>query len=255
MSRALQARLKALIPSFYFGNLDNLQPNPSAAALLVWSALPISTSIDFQEGEIQRFNTDTDVFWDFQDGSLRKAIAFDVHSARSLVTTLAVARERLLNAGKSGAASFFTPDQASSFLNLATNSTGDTLLHSLLFTEAEMVNGAAKTLKDIQGMLSTTATAPTQAIARFADYGANLSETFNKSLSVYGNESLRTLNSMLLVEASKAIDLGFAARPAAALATMLVLTKQHTFQLSDYLSGNIPPRDQVALAQTLTNLS
>jgi hypothetical protein len=255
MSRALQARLKALIPSFFFENLDNLQPNASAAALLVWSALPVSTSIDFQDGEIQRFNTDTDIFWDFQDGSLRKAVAFDAHTSRSLATALATARERLLNAGKGGAASFFTADQANSFLNLATNSTGDIFLHSLLFTEAEMVNGAAKTLKDIQSMLSTAATAPTQAIALFADYGAHLSETFNKSLSVYGNESLRTLNSMLFVEASKAIDLGFAAEPAVALVTMLVLTKQHTFQLSDYLSGNIPPREQVALAQTLTNLS
>jgi hypothetical protein len=117
------------------------------------------------------------------------------------------------------------------------------------------VNGAASTLKDVQGMLSNAATAPSQAIVRFAEYGAHLTETFNKSLSVYGNESLRTLNSMLMVEASRAIDLGFAATPVTAMATLLVLSKQHKFQLSDYLNGDLPPREEVAVAQTLTNLS
>ncbi len=254
MSRALQAKLKALIPSFYFQNLDNLQPNPTAAALLVWAALPVSSSIKFQDGEIKQFNTDTDVFWDFPDANLRKALAFDSHTTRSLLPALTTARERLLDAGKSGVAAFFTADQAGSLQNLATNSTGDILLQSLLFTEAEMVNGAANTLKDIQKTLSDAATAPTQAIARFAEYGAHLTETFNKSLSIYGNESLRTLNSMLMVEASKAIDLGFPVAPPTAMATLLVLSAQHKFQLSDYLNGDLPPREEVAVAQTLTNL-
>jgi hypothetical protein len=255
MSRALQAKLKALIPSFYFQNLDNLQPNPTAAALLVWAAMPISTSIDFQNGEIKKFNTDTDVFWDFPDVSLRKAVALDSHTNSSLGPALAVARERLLDAGKSGLAAFFTKDQAGSLQNLATNSFGDILLQSLLFTEAEMVNGAASTLKDVQDMLSNAATAPRQAIARFAEYGSHLTETFNKSLSIYGNESLRTLNSMLMIEASKAIDLGSVATPATAMVTMLVLSQPHKFQLSDYLNGELPPREEIAIAQTLTNLS
>jgi hypothetical protein len=255
MSRALQAKLKALIPSFYFQNLDKLQPNESAAALLVWAALPVSTSINFSDGQINRFNTDDDVFWNFPDPNLRKAIAFDFHTTSSLVSALTVARKRLLDAGDSRSAAFFTPDKASSFQSLATNHTGDILLQSLLFTEAEMVNGAAGALKDIQGMLSDAATAPTKAIARFAEFGAHLTGTFNKSLSIYGNESLRTLNSMLMVEASKAIDFRFAGAPPTAMATLLVLSPQHKFQLSDYLSGDLPPRQEVAVAQTLTNLA
>jgi hypothetical protein len=255
MSRALQAKLKALIPSFYFQKLDNLQPNPTAAALLVWAALPVSTSIDFEFGQIKKFNTDSDVFWNFPDANLRKAIVFDSHTTGSLVAALTTARKRLLDAGDSRSTAFFTPDQAGSFKSLATNSTGDILLQSLLFTEAEMVNGAASTLKDVQGMLSKAATAPSQAIARFAEYGAHLTTTFNKSLTIYGNESLRTLNSLLMVEASRAIDPGFAATQPTAMLNMIVLSKQHKFQLNDFLSGNLPPREEVAVAQTLTNLS
>lgn len=260
MSRALQAKLKELIPSFYFQKLDNLQGNATAAALLVWAAMPVSTSIDFQDGQIKKFNTENDVFWDFQDVNLRKAVAFDSHTTASLVSALTTARRRLLDAGDGRTAAFFTPDQAGSFQSLATNSfgnnsLGDNLLHSLLFTEAEMVNGAASALKDVQGMLSKATTAPQQAIARFAQYGADLTKTFNKALSVYGNESLRTLNSLLMVEASRAIDPSFAAAPVTAMLNMIVLSSQHKFQLNDYLTGALPPREEVAVAQTLTNLS
>jgi hypothetical protein len=255
MSRALQAKLKELVPRFYFQKLNNLQPNATAAALLVWAALPVSTSIDFEDGQIKKFNTDNDVFWDFPDANLRKAIAFDSHTTVSLVSALATARKRLLDAGDSKTAAFFTADQAGILQGLATNATGDILLNSLLFTEAEMVNGAAGTLKDVQGMLSQAATAPSQAITRFAQYGAHLTGTFNKSLSAYGNESLRTLNSLLMVEASRAIDPGSAGTPPTAMLNMIVLSNQHKFQLSDFLSGNLPPREEVAAAQTLTNLS
>ena len=254
MSRALQAKLKALIPFFYFQKLDNLQRKEDAAALLVWAALPASTSIEFADNQIKKFNTDNTVFWDFQSVNLRKAIAFDSHTTVSLASALTVAHKRLFDAGDNSAAAFFTPDQTSSFQGLATNPTGDILLHSLLFAEAEMVQGAADTLKDVQKMLANAVTAPTQAIARFGEYGAHMTETFNKSLSVYGNESLRTLNSMLLVEASKAIDLGSAAAPPTAMATLLVLSPQHKFQLSDFLTGDLPPRAEVAVAQILTNL-
>jgi hypothetical protein len=257
MSRALQAKLKALIPAFFFQNVNNLQPNETAAALLTWAAMPISTSIDFEDGQINKFNTDTDVYWDFPDVNLRKAVAMDAHTGRSLVTALATARSRLLDAGNGSTAAFFTPDQAGNFQSLAINATGDTLLQSLLITEAAMVRGAADTLKAVQASLADVANAPSKAIAQFANYGANLTETFNKSLSIYGNESLRTLNSMLMVEASKALNpaAGAAAATPTAMATILVLTPQHQFQLSDYLTGSFPSKNEVAVGQTLTNLA
>jgi len=242
MSVALQDKLKALIPQFYFQDLNKLQPNPTAAALLVWAAMP-------------SVSTDSNFFWDFEDVNLRKGAAMDSRTRDALMPALATARQRFLDAGDKGTAGFFAPNQVESFRTAATGSIGDLLVHSLLFTEAEMVQGAADTLKDIQKMLATAATAPTQAIKRFAEYGAHLTSTFNKSLSIYGNESLRTLNSMLLVEASKAVDLGSAAMVPTAMASLLVLTPQHKFQLADFLTGGVPPREEIAIGQTLTNLA
>ena len=207
MSLALQANLRKLLPFCYFQEVSRLRSNPTAAALLVWAAMPVSTSIDFQDQQIRRFNTNDDVYWDFVDIDLRRAVAGDPHTTASLAASLLSAQTRLREAGDDHNAAFFTAQQAGTFQNLTRSGMGDTLLQSLLFTEAEIIQGATAALKDVNGMLDAVATAPTKAIERFADFGADLTDTFNHKLSsVYGNDALRTLSSMVLMEASRAID-------------------------------------------------
>jgi hypothetical protein len=254
VSRALQAKLKQLIPFYYFQDRNNLQLNENAAALLVWAALPVSTSIDFQDGQI-RFNTDQDVFWNFPDPDLRRAMAFEVLTTRALIPILVNAGQRLLHAGETKTAEFFTAEGAKAFQRLASNATGDVLLQSLLFTESQMVRGAATALREVQSVLPGAATSPKEAIARLADFGAAVTSTFNKSLSIYGNESLRTLNSMLLAEASVAISPGLATSAPKAMLNLFALKPQHVFQLEAFLNGDMPPQDQVAVSQVLTNLA
>jgi len=255
LSRALQAKLRTLLPFFYFQDITRLRSNPSAAALLVWSAMPVSTSIDVQNGQL-RFNTDKDVYWDFPDVDLRRAVAMDSHTTASLVPALLTAQTRLRESGDDRDASFFTAQQAGSFQQMTLSGMGDTLLQSLLFTETEIVRGAVSTLEDVNGMLDAVATAPSKAINRFADFGADFTDTFNHRLSsVYGNDALRALSSMVLLEASRAIDPTFRSEPPHAMLNILTFTNSHTFDLKDFVAGEMPARDQVAVAQTLVSLS
>src|SRR5712692_1173774 len=227
LSLALQANLRALLPFCYFQDVSRLRSNPTAAALLVWAAMPVSTAIDFQDGQIRRFNTDSDVFWDFPDIDLRRAVA-----------------------------EFFTAQQATTFQNVTLSGMGDTLLQSLLFSEAEIIRGATAALKDVNGMLDSVATAPTKAINRFADCGADLTDTFNHKLSgVYGDDALRTLSSMVLLEASRAIDPDLNTQPPQAMLNILTFQNGHAFDLNDFIAGAMPSKNQIAVAQTLVNLS
>jgi hypothetical protein len=254
LSKALQAELRELLPSFYFQDVSRLRANPSAAALLVWAAMPVSTSISLQDAQL-RFNTDKDIFWDFPDVDLRRAVAMDAHTTAGLVPSLLTAQNRLREAGDDHNASFFTAQQAASFQTMTLTGMGEILLQSLLFTEADIIRGAAA-LKDVNGMLDAVATSPSKAINRFAEFGADFTDTFNHRLSsVYGNDALRALSSMVLLEASRAIDPGFSSKPPHAMLNILTFTNGHTYDLNDFVAGVMPPRDQVAVAQTLVNLS
>ena len=256
MSLALQAKLRRLLPFCYFQEVSKLRSNPTAAALLVWAAMPVSTSIDFQDGQIRRFNSNSDVYWDFVDIDLRRAVAGDPHTTVSLGASLLGAQSRLRESGDDRNAAFFTAQQATTFQNMTRSGIGDTLLQSLLFTEAEIIRGATAALKDVNGMLDAVRTAPTKAIDRFADFGADLTDTFNHRLtSVYGNDALRTLSSMVLIEASRAIDPDFNTQPPQAMLSIVTFKNGHKFDLNDFLSGAKPPKDQIAIAQTLVNLS
>jgi hypothetical protein len=254
MSLALQAKLREMVPVHFFQDLAALGQNPTAAALLVWSGMPVANSLSLDDDGGLQFGTKS-VFWDVERPELRKAMIFDKRTSNALLAALEVARGRLLDASNKHQASLFGPDQAGAFQELAASQAGDILVHNLLSTEAVMVEGAASALKDVQKALVVLATAPSQAIRRLADFGAALSSTFNKNLTVYSRpETMRTLNSLLLVEASKALNPAMLAATPAAMLSMAVLKQGHTFQLNDYLTGKLPPQEEVAVAQTLTNL-
>src|SRR5262249_38309931 len=156
-----QARLRQILPFFYFQDLDNAFQNAPAAALLVWSALPVSTSIAVRDGALV-FNTDVDVFWNFPDQQLRRIIASDAHTSRSLAPKLALLQQRLREAGLRKRAQDFDPTQTSSFQSLTTSEMGAGLFNSLLFTESQLIRGVAKCLRKIQEFRVDLATAPTK---------------------------------------------------------------------------------------------
>jgi hypothetical protein len=56
-----------------------------------------------------------------------------------------------------------------------------------------------------------------------------------------------------LIGASRAIAPELSVGSSSALLSILTLTNNHTFALDAFLSGEMPPKDQVALAQTLVN--
>lgn len=253
MSRSLQRNFRQLLASTYFQDVNKLRQNETAAALLVWSALPVSTTIRFVDGEIKDFDTDKDVFWNWPDVDLRRAMVFHPQTTAALTSAILTAHDRLFDAGDAHNASFFTPAEVGDFQKLAANTTGDPLFQRLLKTEADLVEGAAGALDDIQKALANLSTAPSKALVRLADFGAELSDTFNNRLSIYGKETLRPLSSMLLVATSGVLDPGAITTPKAML-NLYVLNSQHEFDLKKFLSGEIPPRKDVAVAQTITNL-
>jgi hypothetical protein len=255
MSRAIQAAFRDILVANYFRDADRLKNLGSATPLLVWAALPVSTGVAIENGQV-RFNKDRDVFWDFPDRNLRKAMALDGHTTRSLLPRLREVRAVLLASGNGQTAEFFTDTQAGELQKSATNGRADVLLNSLLFAEAEIIAGAVKALKDTQNLLPDLKTSPTKAIRSFANFGADLTETFNSKVkSTYGDDSLRTLGPALLMEATKALSGGAVVPAPDALLSFAVLNANHTYVLGSFVDGEIPDAKQIAFSKTIVGLT
>jgi hypothetical protein len=257
MSRALQTRLRALLPLYYFQELDHLIANPVAAALLAWAALPVSTSVDydFQSKKIRALDTGKDVYWNWPDRDLRKALVSLQLTRQQLVPLLLSARDRLIQAGLTGRAADFDPKHAASFQAMAmSDETGNLVsrLSALCSVEAALVGGAAKAFEEIQQAFTKQKNDPAAAIESLAAAGSTLTAAFNSPLSsLYTGDASRALSSMLLVEATNAIS-PVALVPKAML-HLAVLREGSPYDVNRYVAGDLPEKSEIALTQSLVN--
>ena len=128
-------------------------------------------------------------------------------------------------------------------------------------TEAAMIGGCAQALKEIQQAVAAAGGSPSKkmdpslAITALAEAGASLSQTFNAGISsVYGDDSLRSLSSMFLLEATSALSVVLPPTVEKAMLSLIVLTENTTFNMADYLNGTLPDQSQIALSQSLVGL-
>jgi hypothetical protein len=251
LSRALQSAWKKLLPALYFRTLSQYQTGENVAALLVWASLPVSTSVDFANGQIVQMNNDGHVFWDWRDVNLRRAMTRDPLTIASLARRLTDIHAQLVASGD-GNAGAFDPMRAGAFVNVALADLGDNFLRSLLVTEEDLVAGATDALADVSSALGTVTNAPTRAIKTLAKFAAELTDTFNDRVSsIYSGIAGRVIGPMLLVEASRALA-SPGLKPDAML-TLYALNPGHAYKLDTFLDGKRPPQGDVALTQTLVS--
>lgn len=259
VSRALQAGLKELVPFHYFQDVNRLRQNMPAAALLLYAAIPPSTNIRVS-GRATGLNADLidkkekKVHWDWRDPDKRRRMVFHERTLQRLAVLIAGARERLLAAGQASEAAFFAPDELGDFIASAAWEELDGHLGALLRLEDIIANGAAASLKEIQGFREQQAAVPSKAIERLAEFGAEITRTYHERLSSrYGTEALRPLGSMLYLEAARTLDPELASTRPSAMLSLTVLKEERTFALPKFLDGETPKKEDIALAQRLVS--
>jgi hypothetical protein len=154
--------------------------------------------------------------------------------------------------GDKKTAEFFIDAEAGDLQKSATENSGDILLNSLVSADAEIIAGAVRALKETQDLLPDLKTSPTKAIRRFANLGADLTETFNHRVrSTCGDDSLRTLGPALLMEATKALSGGTVVSAREALLSFAVLNTNHKYVLGSFVDGEIPDAKEIAFSKTV----
>ncbi len=98
---------------------------------------------------------------------------------------------------------------------------------------------------------------PEKAVKELAKFGAALTSTFNGKIGdIFGGDVLRPLGTMLFVEAAAALS----AKPSIQNATpdavlsVTVVRDESSYKLLDFLTGSLPPPDEVVATERLTNV-
>jgi hypothetical protein len=255
VSKAIQAALKRVLPFYYLSDVSRLHALPASAALLAWASIRPSTDVVVENDRLV-FDLGAQVFWDHLDGDLRKQMVLNSITRQNVLTRLAPLRLRLEEAGMRRDVPFYEDGQVSSLLSTAAGA-GDELLRGLLVFESTIAIRCAEAVADIQGFLAAAATSPSRAIARLAEFAADMTMSFNKLAgdTVFAGVSFRAVSQMVFAEASRALDPGLIAPPRAMLAlAVLKPGPDRTFRVADFLDGGIPPDQDIALAQHLVSI-
>ncbi|MEP7269947.1 MAG: hypothetical protein ABI882_00500 [Acidobacteriota bacterium] len=257
MSRALQAKMRQMIPFAHFQKPMRYRDIASSYALLVYSALPVSTDI-LADGSELRFNLDTDVYWDWVNDELRERVVSDPHTIAAL-TRKAARVEAMLSSlgGFHEVASFYAPASVGDMVNsVVRDPAGRALLNSLLMVEVEIIKGARDAGTTLAKFLAEAESKPSEAVKVLAEFGEKLTETFNKGIdSVYQGDALRPLGTMVFLEAARALAPVPVDAKVSARLDLVVLKEGSQFPLGQFLSGKVPEAREVARRERLVNLA
>jgi hypothetical protein len=267
MSRRLQRKLKELIPFCYFQNPAKYKDLEPAFALLVYAAIPPSTSVSLVAGRLTlNENPPRDIYWNWMDeapGGVRHAMVNNSLTAAQLGAELARVHDLLSAIPEwQSAADFYRPGEIEHIRRAAlTHPVGKSLLDSLLAVEAEVVKGAYDAGRKLARFLEQAGERPSEAVATLAEFGDKLTDTFNKRIdSVYQGEALRPLGTMVFLEAAQALNpqLTDETQPANtglnAMLDLIVLTGNTQFPLGDFLKRRMPEAKEIVIAERLVSL-
>lgn len=257
MSRGLQAKLKQLIPFYYFADPHKYHDLVPAAVLLVYAAIRPSTSVRLAGGKLT-FNTDREVYWNWVDESKRQAMVSNPSTEARLAVELARVHDRLRTIpGMKKDAEFYDPrDQVGRIINTVTKeNTGKTILQNLLFVEAEIVRGAQQAGLRLAKFQQEKGSKPTKAVEALTEFGAKVTEVFNKKIrSLYGGEALRPLGTMVFIEAAQALDPGLSNITPNVMLDVTVLKGDAVFPPADFPAHGMLKKEDVVVQERLVEL-
>jgi hypothetical protein len=206
MSRNIQDALKVLIPTDYFQERKRYDgADAVAAALMVYAAIPSSTSISV-DGNRVSINRDQDVYWDINDAGQRDAMILNGATRDKLLESMLKVHDMLEAIGLRGAASFYERGQLER-IRSAARGQGLSHLRSLLQMELDIVRSAHKAGLRMAEFREKASASPRDAVNALEGFGSALTSAFNaKVSSVYGGGALRTLGTMLFVAAARGLS-------------------------------------------------
>ena len=230
MSRNIQGALKALIPPDFFQDRRQYDgANAKAAALMIYAAIPPSTSISLDGGKAA-LSRDVDVYWDIADPAQRDAMMAHPLTIGALVAAMKDVHDMLAAIGRRSEAAFYQPGELGKLIGAVQGQAGHAHLMSLLQMEQDIIHAAHQAGLRMAAFRARAGTSAREAIEALEGFGSALTSAFNaKVASVYGGGALRTLGTMLFVSAARGLSDELQGIQPAGLLRLIVLKQGATF--------------------------
>lgn len=253
LSKRLQAKFRSLLLAYYFSDSARYKDLQPAAAALVFSCLPLSTSIKLKDGEdvVDRFDTKADLHWYSGTMSVITAMANAPQTTAALALRMKDVRDLLLGIpGMQKTAAFYEPTPegirdliAAALKRTFSNDLVPQLLGGLLLLEAQLVNDAASIGIEMARFRDEAAMRPADALSHLAEFGEKLTNTFNQVFSgkTYMSGAAQALGTLMFMEAAAVLDELNPAGTPGSISALLKLTviKSGTLSPDDMLAGKI----------------
>ena len=250
MSRNIQGALKALIPPDFFQDRRQYDgANAKAAALMIYAAIPPSTSISLDGGRAA-LSRDVDVYWDIAEPRERDAMMAHPLTIAALVAAMKDVHDMLAAIGRKGDASFYQPGELGKIIGAVHGREGQAHLMSLLQMEQDIIHAAHQAGLRMAAFRARAGTSPREAIEALEGFGSALTSAFNaKVASVYGGGALRTLGTMLFVAAARGLSDELQGIQPAGLLRLTVLKKGAAFPPAGFPNAIDLAADDVVVDQ------
>jgi len=253
LSLRIQESLRMLVPFYYFSDLDRYKTLDPAAALLAYSSLPLLNDVRVNESGKLKAVTNGDIIWDIEDTNLLAAIIEDPRTTKGLLTVLKRISPLLKATGRDPKG-FYAPGELARnrILGTVLQGQGRTLLMGLLRGESNIMKKAVEAGQAIANF-RVAQDEPEKAIEFLAQFGANLTEAFNKEAGdfVFEGALLRPLSTMVFVAATTVFDPGLVAKTKAML-TVSALANASPFTQAQFLQGEEPSSNDVLVEDRVT---
>lgn len=243
MSRIIQQKLRDWIPVGFIQKPKQYEETDWIYPLFVYSALPVQTT-SVSEGVY---------YWKFFDDILRINTIKNFETKQNLQTIL----------------DKYRPEIPSS--QIAKYSNTDVILGkvainkiplvpiisrflSLCALERKIIDGVVTTAKNYKKF--TASNVIKDKIKFLADFGSELTETFNEDLGgEYAGKRLRPLGLQLMLEIGKRLDPALETIKPTAMLEMMVVKPELTFDTDKYLGGEFPESAKLVLEQRIVNVA
>ena len=242
ISKAIQTKLKELIPAIYFTEPERYHNLLPAYVLLAYCSFPA------------RADNTNYPHWDTASKAQVQAM---LNRAETLTQMKAFLRAAQVTLAGTGDAKLFRPADAQNILgNLQADGAQ---LNGLLFTEAEIIEHAYEAGLNMASFRKKGGK-PTEAVVALSEFGAKLTTAFNGDLvNMYVGDGVRALGTELFLAATRAIVPKGKDRDALettnSLLTIEFMKPGLTFDAAAVKAKGRLPADQVAVSESVVEIA